>query len=148
MATQDIVPGKRFRLYRESDETPGEFEFLCMGTTVGFSRKRDFEDATFPDCDDPDAEEERKSTPRGRSWDFKFSGKVDAVRLAKIEADYDSGGTRKYQLLMDLAAAKGGRTYTGEAWVETLDVNKADNGWVSFDASLRGDGALVTAAVA
>lgn len=147
MATQDLVPGSKFRLLRENDTTPGTFDFMCLAATKTFSRGKDFEDATLPDCDSPDTVMVRRSTIRARSWDISFSGKVDAKRFEKLEADYNSDATKKYQLLTALTSAAGGKTYTGLAWMGPLEMTSSDGGMVAFTASLRGDGPLTTAAV-
>lgn len=147
MATQDLIAGSKFRLMRKAD-AGNTFEFLCLATTINFERQKDFEDASLPDCDDPEAPVVRRSVPRSSSWSIKFSGKSDAVRLKKIEADFNGSATRQYQLLEALTAAQGGQTHTGDCWVESLTKAKSDNGMVTFDCTLRGDGVLVTAPVA
>jgi hypothetical protein len=133
---------------RESDTTPGTYEFLCLATTIGFNRAKEFEDASTPDCDDPDAMIERRSIARMRSWGIKISGKLDAKRLEKLEADFNATVAKRYQLTTALTAAKGGKTYTGTAHLETLDINRAESALTTFEAALRGEGALTTAPVA
>ena len=148
MTTPNLIPGSKFRLLRESDTTPGTFEFVCLATTVSFERGKEFDDATVPDCDNPDAVPFRKSMVKSRSWDVSFSGRSDAKRLEKIEADHESDAPRKYQILVALSGADGGKTYTGPAHVGPVTIAKNDNGIVTFSSSLRGDGAYVRAPVA
>lgn len=143
----DLLPGNRFRLYRESDATPGQFEFVCVATTITFNRTNNLEDTTASPCDDPTALPDRKSVKVSRAWNLNFSGKSDIKRIVGVEADFNAEGTHRYQLLMDKLAADSGRTYTGAVHFETLEVAKSDNGMVTFSAQARGDGALTTAPV-
>lgn len=147
MATPDLIPGSKFRLYRENDTTPGTYDFVCIATTVSLERGKDFEDVMVPDCDAPDAVPLRKSVVRSRSWDVTFSGRTDAKKFEKIELDHNSDATHKYQIMVALTALQGGKTYTGAAHVGPLTIAKNDNGMVTFSGSLRGDGVLTTAAV-
>jgi hypothetical protein len=147
MAEPDLLPGNRFRLYRESDSTPGQFEFVCVATTITFNRTNNFEDTTVADCDDPLAIPTRKSVKQSTAWNLNFSGNSDIKRIEGIEADYNAEGTHRYQLLLDKPAADGGRTYTGAVHVETFELAKTNNGLVTFSAQMRGDGALTTAPV-
>jgi hypothetical protein len=143
-----LLPGNRFRLYRESDVTPGQFVFVCVATTITFNRTNSFEDTTVADCDNPLATPNRKSVKTSTAWNLNFSGNSDIVRIAGIEADFEAEGTHNYQMLLDKPAVDGGRTYTGAVFVETFELAKQNNGLVSFSAQMRGDGALVKAAVA
>lgn len=148
MASHDLIPGSKFRLLRESDTTPGTYEFICIATTTSFERGKEFEDATVPDCDAPDVAPDRRSVVKSRSWDVTFSGRADAARLVKIETDYESDATHKYQILIALTSGAGGRTYTGSAYMGPVTLGKSDNGMVTFSSSLRGDGKLTKASVA
>lgn len=147
MATQDIIPGSKFRLYRENDTTPGTYDFLCMATTISFSRGKDFDEVMVPDCDAPDSAMVRRGGVRSRSWDISFSGQADAKRLEKIEADFNADVTHKYQLLIALPSASGGKTHTGAAFMGPIEIATQNRGVATFSASLRGDGVLTTAAV-
>lgn len=143
----DLLPGNRFRLYRESDTVAGTYEFVCVATTITFNRTNSFEDTTVSDCDDPTAIPNRKSVKTSTAWNLNFSGNSDIKRIEKIEADYEAEGTHNYQLLLDKPAADGGRTYTGAVFVETFELAKQNNGLVTFSAQMRGDGALTREAV-
>lgn len=147
MAEPDLLPGNRFRLYRESDTMPGTFLFVCVATTITFNRTNSFEDTTVADCDDPTAIPNRKSVKTSVAWNLNFSGNSDIVRIEGIEADFEAEGTHRYQMLLDKPAADGGRTYTGATFVETFELSKSDNGLVKFSAQMRGDGELVRAPV-
>lgn len=144
MATPDILPGTRFRLYRENNSTPGQYDFVCIAVTLTFNRTADYEDVTLPDCDDPTALPWRASAKRARMWSVNFSGSADVVRLALIEGDFDDDDPHNYQLLMDPSSGTG-RTYTGPLHIETLEIGKNNNGIVSFSAQARGDGAYTAA---
>lgn len=148
MSTQDLLPGNRFRLYRESDATPGTFEYVGIGVTVTFHRATTYEDATVADLAVPTAIPTRKSVKKSTSWSMNFSGKVDAALFTKLEGDEGAETAHKYQIAIDLTAANGGRTYTGPLFYETLEMAKNDNGLVTFTAQCRGDGPYVKAAVA
>jgi hypothetical protein len=140
-----LVAGNRFQLWRET-ETPGTFEFVALGTTVGFTRSSDFEDATAPDLTDPLAPLWRESSRKSRSWDLSFSGRSDAKAFEKIEADEAADAPRNYQIKVDHTAAAGGKTYTGPIYFESLELAKSENGFVTYTAKCRGDGAYTTTA--
>lgn len=142
MATPTLLPGNRFRLYRESG-TPGTYTFVCIATTVTLTMSSDFEDATVPDCDTPTAIPTRKSIRRQRAWSLNFSGIVDADRFTDLRTDAEAEAAHSYQILVDKALADGGGTWTGDLFIESLEISKQDNGLVRFTAQARGDGALV-----
>lgn len=142
MAEPDLLPGNRFRLLREG-AVAGTYVFVCLATTITFNRTSQFEDTTVNDCDAPLSIPTRKSMVQSTAWNLNFSGAVDAKRLAVIEADVGVETPHSYQLIMDKAAADGGRTYTGDIFIETLEIAKQDNGLVRFTAQARGNGALV-----
>lgn len=140
----DLTPGNRFQLFRESDTTPGTFEFVGLGTTVSFTRASAFEDATAPDLTNPLAPLWQESSRKSRSWGLDFSGRTDAKAFEKIEADEAADGPHNYQIKVDKTAAKGGKTYTGPVFFDSLDLGKSENGFVTFTSKCRGNGPYTT----
>lgn len=146
MADADLVPGNRFRLYRESDTTPGTYDYVGLATTVGFTRSSEYEDATAPSLSDPLATPRRRSSRKSRSWDLSFSGRVDAKVFEKVELDEAGTDPHNYRITVDKSAAAGGKTYTGPIFFETLEVGTQERGFVTFSAKCRGDGAYTMVA--
>lgn len=146
--TQDLVPGSRFNLYRESDTTPGTYEFVAEGVTLKFGRTNTFDDATVADTATPTNRPQRKSVKKLTTWSLNFSGKADPVRYAKLERDFEAEDPHNYRVAFDMAAAKGGRSYTGLVHFETLELDKNEQGVVTFSSQTRGEGAYVTQAAA
>lgn len=146
MATQDLLPGNRFRLYRKAD-SGSTYAFVCLATTITFTRTNELQDATTVDCDDPTGMANESNIKTRRSWAINFSGKTDPKKLELIEADYAAEPSRSYQLLTDRNAAGGGKTYTGNAHISQLEIGRPENGMVTFSVQMRGDGPLVTAPV-
>lgn len=145
MAKALLLPGNRFRLYRETT-TAGTYEYIGLGTTVSFSRANTFEDATAPDLTDPLVTPGRESALRSTMWDLSFSGRVDPQAFTKIETDANDTAPHRYRIMIDRPGSGGGRTYSGLAWYEKLDMQSQDNGFVTFSATMRGDGPLTTTA--
>lgn len=148
MSDADLVPGNRFRLYRESDLSPGSFYYVGLATTVGFTRSSDYEDATAPSLSDVLATPNRRSSRKSRAWDLSFSGRVDAASFGDIEHDEAADDPHAYQIKVDKSADAGGKTYTGPIFFETLEIGTQERGFVTFSAKCRGDGAFVTAGAA
>lgn len=141
MADQDLLPGNRFRLYRKAAGDT-DFKFVCLATTITFTRTANMESAVVADCDNPTGIPHERSYKSYLSWAINFSGKTDPLRLQAIETDYEAEDPSQYQLVADRAAAKGGQTYTGNMHIAQLELGRPENGLITFSAQGRGDGVL------
>ena len=146
MATAELLPGNRFRLYRKHDSGT-TFDYVGLATTMSFTRTNSFEDATAPDLADPFVTPTRESALRSTMWDLTFSGRVDAKAFEVIEGDAEDEAPHTYQIQVDRTSAEGGKTYTGALWYEKLEMGTQDRGFVTFTATCRGEGPYVRAAV-
>lgn len=144
MSEIDLVAGNRFRLYRQNDTTPANYDYMAVATTVSFTRQNNFEEGFAPDATDPFKTPVRKRITRSYQWDLTFSGQIDAKLLEKIEADADSGDAHSYRITTDMALAKGGKTYTGLITFDTLEIGTQNRGFVTFSAKCGGDGFFTT----
>lgn len=142
MTTPTLLPGNRFRAYRGETPTAPNWAFICLATSITLTLTNAFEDATVPDCDDPLKIPVRQSVLASTSWGGRIAGQVDAVRLAKLRADAGSTVPILYQFRVDQTAAAGGGAWTGNIFVENLEITKNNNGIVAFTCQLRGDGPL------
>lgn len=145
MTTPTLLPGNRFRAYRGDSGASPNWAFICLATSVTLTLTNAFEDATVPDCDDPLKIPVRQSVMSSTSWGGRIAGQVDATRLAKLRADAASQTPIPYQFKVDQAAGNGGGTWTGNVFVESLEIGKNNNGIVSFTCQFRGDGPLTWA---
>lgn len=145
MSTPTLLPGNRFRAYRGDGATPPVWAFICLATSITLTLTNAYEDATVPDCDNPTAIPVRQSVLSSTSWGGRIAGQVDAFRLAKLRQDVASQTPIPYQFLVDRNLAGGGGTWTGNVFVENLEITKNNNGIVSFTCQFRGDGPLVWA---
>lgn len=142
MSTPNFLAGNRYRAYRKGP-SDAEYRFICLADTKELTRTNEFEDATAPDCDDPTGIPNRKSVVKSRSWTARLSGKVDARRIQALVQDADSETPIPYQFLMDRPAAQGGGTFSGNVFVENLQIGSTNFGITTFSAQFRGDDALV-----
>lgn len=147
MADQDLLAGSQFQLERKGagDAT---FKFVCLATTITFTRSSEVADATAVDCDDPLALPNERNVKTRLSWAINFSGRTDPARLELIEQDYEADEPSEYRIVVDRSAARGGKNYTGFMHITQLELGRADRGMVTFSAQGRGDGALTRTAAA
>ncbi len=145
MAKAELLPGNRFRLYRET-ATPGTFAYVGLATTLSFTRTNSFEDATAPDLTDPFVTPARESALRSTMWDLSFSGRVDAKAFMDIETDAADVIPHRYRIMVDRTAPEGGKTYTGLIWFEKIELASQERGFTTFTATCRGEGDYVMAA--
>lgn len=143
MTTPTLLPGNRFRAYRGDSANPQNYAFICLATSITLTLTNAYEDATVPDCDDPLKIPVRQSVLGSTSWGGRIAGQVDAVRLAKLRADAGSQTPIPYKFLVDQTLANGGGAWTGNVFVESLEITKNNNGIVAFTCQIRGDGPLV-----
>lgn len=146
MADQDLLPGNRFRLYRRNDQ--GTFDFVCLATTITFTRTAETADATTVDCDNPTAMPNERSVKTRLSWAINFSGKSDPKRIEPLEADFEAENSHPYQIVVDRSAARGGKTYEGNIHITQLEIGRPEQGMVTFSCQAKGDGALTRTAAA
>ena len=144
MSLPNNLQGVKWRLNKGNGDGPPEtFTFLCSVVTRDLDRKVEFDDNMQTDCDTPGSLSVRVSTPKAITWDVTGSGRVDAVRFRKLEADFETQTLHNYQFLRDLTAALGGGNHTGAAYVSDLKQTSSENGVVTFSFSLKGQGTLV-----
>lgn len=142
MAEPTLLPGNRFRAYRSSTGLQGPWSFICLGTSVTLTLTNAYEDTTVADCDNPTAIPDRKSTPTSRSWGGRIAGSIAADHLPELRADAASDSPIPYQFRVDPKDGIDAGNWTGEVYVESLEITKSNNGIVSFTLQYRGDGPL------
>ena len=140
--TPTNMQGVRFRLLRGDGNNPETFAFICTIVTLDLDRKVEYDDSMVADCDTPNAIPVRQSTVKAITWDMTFSGKADASKYRTLEADFETATLRNYQMLRDLTAAQGGGSQEGAAYIDSLKLNKSENGVVGFSGGLKGQGTL------
>lgn len=147
MAAPVVLQGTKFRVY-VSDGTAGDsrFKFFCTATQRQFNQSANFEEVFLPDCADPDKVPARTSRPTGTLWNLQLDGVLDPNQpvLAYVRAAFQNNETIEIKIVEDVA---GGTSYTGFAWVESLQVAAAGGGNTTMQAQLRGEGALTYATV-
>ncbi|MGX9981130.1 hypothetical protein [Methylobacterium fujisawaense] len=145
MAEPALLPGNRFRAYRGSG-SPLAYAFVCLAQSITLTLTNSYEDATVADCDNPTAVPDRKSVLTSRSWGGRIAGQVAADHLDELRADAASEDPVPYQFRTDPKTGAGAGNWTGNVFVESLEITKSNNGIVSFTCQFRGDGPLVWAA--
>lgn len=148
MATPNLLPGNRFRIYRKDDTGTG-YTFVCTANAVALTRTNEFEDATLPDCATPTSIPARQSIVRSTQWGVRFSGPYDPKLNSTVRTDIENQALNQtpttYQILIDRPLASGGGTYTGALWFESVEEGKTNNGMVTYTVTARGEGPLVWA---
>lgn len=132
MAEVDLVPGSRFRLYRADDA--GSFGYVCLATTLSLvtTRAVSQDGAAIGD-------KWSRFLPGLRGWSLDFAGRVSPGLFTLIEADQQADALHLYRIVTDAAS---GRSYTGPLIVESLSRGMSERGFLAFEASCRGAGAL------
>lgn len=138
MASDTPLSGNRFNLYRMVN---GSAVFVCTAVNLGLTQKKDFDDATMPDCDNPTAIPTQKSVVKMTSWTLTFGGKAVMAHYADFKADYDSEAPVAYRIVANPVSGAGGQ-WDGYLHIEQLELQKSDNGIVNFNSTCRGDGDL------
>lgn len=141
--------GKDLRVKRLTSPTDNAPVFLGTITTKGLTKTNEFDDATRPDNDNPDATWDRSSVKKSKSWSINISGVADAKAHAQLDTDADSEVPLYYQFEIAKSAANGGGHWAGYVWYENLAITSDTAGVVKFTGQLRGEGKLTwTAATA
>lgn len=137
--------GKDLRCMRKisaADPTP---KFMCTVTTKGLTKTMEYDDATVPDCDNPDKVWARRSLPKGSAWSVNISGVADPLSFKQMNADMDSGVPTFLQILVAKPAADGGGHWDGAVFYENLQIQSDAGGVVKFTGQMRGEGDLAWA---
>lgn len=138
-----VLPGRKFNLYRESDATPGQFEFMCPAASQNFAQNKSYNDTTRSNCDTPTAIPEATREASIVTRTISFSGLIDLARLALLQADFDAAAGHRYQFKFEETGANGGGVYTGTVKFDTFTVGKdSPNGNVTFEAAGQFEGAV------
>lgn len=134
--------GKDLRVMRKTGPTDPAPKFMCTVTTKGLTRTMEYDDATTPDCDNPDAVWARSSVPKGSAWSVSVSGVADARSYRQMETDMDSGVPTYLQIQLAKPAADGGGHWDGAVFYENLQIQSDAGGVVKFTGQMRGEGRL------
>lgn len=120
-----------------SVKTNGSYETLAEQTSTGLLRSLDEADATSKD-----SLQWHEGLPVIRNWSFECEANLieDDAALLALEDDYDNLTLADVRITTPAA-----NTYTGQATVETLDMDGPHDGIVSVSIVLKGSGALVKA---
>lgn len=141
MAEPSLLPGNRFRAYRGTG-SPLAYAFVCLGTSITLTITNAYEDATVADCDNPTSVPDRKSILSSRSWGGRIAGSVAADHLDDLRADAGGDSPVPYQFRIDPKDGTDAGNWSGDVFVESLEITKSNNGIVSFTCQFRGDGPL------
>lgn len=145
MAQPNPFGGKDLRCLRMTGPTDNAPKFMCTVTTKGLTETVEYDDATTPNCDNPEAVWARRSVPKGSAWSVSASGVADALSYKAMRADMKSGVPTYMQIQVAKPAAQGGGSWTGAVFYENLQIQSDAGGVVKFTCQLRGDGELTWA---
>lgn len=134
--------GKDLRVMRKTSPTDPAPTFMCTVTTKSLTETVEYEDATIPDCENPDAVPARRSVPKMTAWSLIASGIADAKSYKQLRADSKAGVPLNVQILVARPAAEGGGHWDGAIWFENIQINSDSMGVVKFSAQMRGEGEL------
>ena len=139
--------GVEFQLLIGSGGGSETFALVAVATTQDFKQDIETDDAMIIDVNNPLNTPVRWSAPKGSTWDLTFSGKADYVRFATLQAAHDLGktglGARDWQIALAGTGANGGGIYAGAGILNSLSIQKSENGMVGFTASIKGQGLAV-----
>jgi len=134
--------GKDLRVMRKTGPTDAAPKFMCTVTTKGLTKTMEYDDATTPDCDNPDAVWARSSVAKGSAWSVNVSGVADPKSYRQMEADMDSGVPTYLQIQLAKPAADGGGYWDGAVFYENLQIQSDAGGVVKYTGQMRGEGRL------
>ncbi|ACL62058.1 phage tail tube protein [Methylobacterium nodulans] len=134
--------GKDLRLLRKSSAADDNPTFLCTVTTKDLTKTWEYDYATVPDCDSPDALPARRSIKKMSAWSVNASGIADAKSYRELDAAAEADTPMFVRILVARPAAAGGGHWDGAVWFENLKIESQDMGVVKFSAQLRGEGPL------
>jgi len=134
--------GKDLRVMRKTSPSDNAPTILCTITTKSLTETVEYDDATVPNCDNPDAIAARRSIPKSTAWSLNASGIADAKSYKALRADAIAGVPLNLQILVAKAAAGGGGHWDGAVYFENLQIQSDSMGVVKFSAQMRGEGEL------
>ena len=142
MAQPNPFGGKDLRVMRKASPDDAAPKFMCTVTTKGLNETMEYEDATTPDCDNPNKVWSRKSVPKTYAWSVNISGVADPLSYKTMRADMKSGVPSYVQIQVAKPAAQGGGHWDGAVYYENLQISSDAGGVVKFSGQMRGDGDL------
>ena len=130
--------------------TPDVFSKVCGFKSIEMSLKKDTNDTTVPDCDDPDAPAWKQRDVTSIEANFKCSGVLAAAALPIIEAAFMSGPSVSVRIRLIGAGVGAGtpdKLYSGKYHCQHNLKGQRGNKW---EAELSGesDGVVTIADVA
>lgn len=145
MTQPALMQGQLLQVFLGDGATPTEaFTLLCIVSSKSLRREVQFDDFMEPSCVNPNNLPTKVKVPRSTSWSLSISGRMDASRIAPLEA-WLTGTARNIQLRKaGLTGANGGGTWQGPVMLTSLEIASSDHGTVTFSAELDGIGAFPT----
>jgi hypothetical protein len=142
MAFATTLPFSKIRLLVENPATPGTFVKICGLNERSLSYTKELNSVVTPDCDNDDAPASTEYDVASDGWTVSGNGVLTAEGYPIAEAFRAAGVAWNIRYEEDFPAPLGLKTYSGKAFLQSLEVNASRGTRGTMTFTLQGSGPL------
>jgi hypothetical protein len=142
MAFGTTLQYSRMRLLIEDPAVPGTYVKVCGLNSRGLSTQKNLNEIVTPDCDDDDAPAVTEYDVASSGWSISGEGVLTEQGFPIMEKFRAAGVPWNIKYELSFPGAVGLVTYSGVAFLQSLELNasRGTRGTITF--SIQGSGAL------